>query len=815
MTAEGIEPLLDSYCDYSIDTLGLVLSPLVYAQLAIFYDDDKIAEVYAIKTSQIIYYIEFAAIIIPFTLVCDVFLMNAQELIHGWKIFDYLAYQRYRFSVREHRWMMRNIVIDESISEGYQSVDLLCFSSQYYFLMGLLAYGIVQITLAITAILRLEYVPFADPVIPLMGVVVFLFGEGLIIIFKILADVKIRRLNWRGLWVTKQIEGTVDDDVAAKLAIGEGRQADLEQERLELQALNSERFRHRFLERNRPWILQHLVELLTPRSLDQPGPDGRPAIEYVRDVYADLMAMGEGMRRVQDGAQADQISSDEEDDLEAARRKWPRNPVTGPALAIARMWLSKARKRRTFGKLIRGVLDQNKKSLCEICGRSPGANNVRLTCLLATRGSPDLGAIDRLILGFEGQYGPDELDPGLWKAYFRANAEYCTRCNRCEDAMEQERLLQASKAPGPSRVSRAQDISSDEEEDDPQFEPVVVTRSSPEGVMMSKWLLAARKKLGGAFPRPDARRQMERYAAKLRQAKIKKARDQITIDLPPSLDGTDGAPVDFNAATKALALRWVRLARDGLESRFRVRSENLREDLENTLNQMPPSDDWFYGSLRLEGHDLNKRGNSLGDDRKTLEAEAAVKIYKIENDLANHVKERDEELTREERLFNAKIAQQIDRINLDVELRQEELEKHKEEKKVEFKAIEKKAREELGAAPTEMTQSHRNQLIAIDDLMISERSRLETYRDDETSEATIMFERSQAVKRAETERRKAAAGDNVARIRLDVSKKVKSFEFEWQGHAAKWLQVAKRKVAVKKKDDDDARMGKKKKKGGG
>ena len=53
----------------------------------------------------------------------------------------------------------------------------------------------------------------------------------------------------------------MDDDVAAKLAIGEGRQADLEQERLELQALNSERFRHRFLDRNRPWILQHLVEV--------------------------------------------------------------------------------------------------------------------------------------------------------------------------------------------------------------------------------------------------------------------------------------------------------------------------------------------------------------------------------------------------------------------------------------------------------------------------------------------------------------------------------------------------------------------------
>jgi hypothetical protein len=41
--------------------------------------------------------------------------------------------------------------------------------------------------------------------------------------------------------------GTVDDDVAAKLAVGEGRQADLEQERMELQALNSERFRYSLL----------------------------------------------------------------------------------------------------------------------------------------------------------------------------------------------------------------------------------------------------------------------------------------------------------------------------------------------------------------------------------------------------------------------------------------------------------------------------------------------------------------------------------------------------------------------------------------
>lgn len=35
---------------------------------------------------------------------------------------------------------------------------------------------------------------------------------------------QVKRMGWRGLWMTKNIEGTVDDDIAAKLAIGEGRQ---------------------------------------------------------------------------------------------------------------------------------------------------------------------------------------------------------------------------------------------------------------------------------------------------------------------------------------------------------------------------------------------------------------------------------------------------------------------------------------------------------------------------------------------------------------------------------------------------------------
>jgi hypothetical protein len=218
--------------------------------------------------------------------------------------------------------------------------------------------------------------------------------------------------------------------------------------------------------------------------------------------------------------------------------------------------------------------------------------------------------------------------------------------------------------------------------------------------------------------------------------------------------------------------------------------------------------------MRLEGRDLLKRGSDLEDDRRTLEAEAAVKIHKIETDLAEHVVDRTEELERERRLFGTKLAQQNDRIALDIEVRRGELEKLKESRKKEFQAAERKAREELGAAPTDMMQDHRNQLLAIDELMASEQNNTEKYRGEEEKQARVMFDRAELIKRTEMERRKAIAGENIARIRQEVAVKVKAAESEWQGTVAKWLSIARRKVQVKKKEDEDAKAGKRKRKGG-
>ena len=60
------------------------------------------------------------------------------ELFHGWKIYDYLIYTRYRFLQRETRWKGLEDSLDECIDESVRTLDQMCFSSQYYMMMTVL-----------------------------------------------------------------------------------------------------------------------------------------------------------------------------------------------------------------------------------------------------------------------------------------------------------------------------------------------------------------------------------------------------------------------------------------------------------------------------------------------------------------------------------------------------------------------------------------------------------------------------------------------------------------------------------------------------
>jgi hypothetical protein len=796
LESEGVEPLLDSYSVYSNEATALVLFPWVNLFLIYFNKETEMPDNYGIKETDLVYYLMFAIVMVPSTFLMDVWLLNTQELAHGWKLYDYVSYQKYRFSVREYRWQMRCETLDESIAEPLQTLDLLCFSSQYYFMCTFHAWGMLVTMFGVTIMLRTQYHMLGDPELIKIFAIIFLIGNLIQRLMRKLADLM-------RLWMRKSLEGTVDDDVAAKLAIGEGRQEDLEQERLELQAMNSERFRHRFLERSRPWILQHLVELLTPRTLQMPGPDGRPEIEYVRDVYNELMNMGEGKRRPGDRSD---ISSDDEDELEKQRRDWPRAPVTGAALEIIQMWLARARKRKVFHALVAGIIENACDNVCFLCGRTE-ASGAKMSCDIANEKGmeADPHALDAIIAAFEAEYGPDESNPDLWQSFFRSHATFITRCEHCIDQLEKMRLQKLVRHPGESRATRAGDISTDEEDEEEVFDPMMVARSSSEGRMMSKWLTAARTRLGGAFPRPHARDEMESYVKKMRARKEKGGKKRPKG--APDYDEEEEEKmktwvVRLNAASKALMQKWVKKARDIIVEKEGEKALDLRRQMKNLLEKLKEEDDWYYGTeLRLAGGVLCADGDTLIEDRRSLEAEQAVKTRKIDDDLRKFTDDKQLVIDEKRATFETQYEEEKAAVADSADKRVQELTQLRKEKEVEFAQEEKLARERDGAPSSKLMTEHRTVLKEMDDMRAAERDRMLRVQEEKERKAREEFDAEELIALSAIANRRGLAEDRIAVIKKETRNKLKLPEQSWQRQANAWLDKTGRKNAMKEKED--------------
>ncbi len=78
--------------------VALMITPLITLFLIVFGADTKMPELYGIRETDLSYYFMFSIAIIPASFWVDVFVLNTEELAHGWKVFDYVAYQKYRFT---------------------------------------------------------------------------------------------------------------------------------------------------------------------------------------------------------------------------------------------------------------------------------------------------------------------------------------------------------------------------------------------------------------------------------------------------------------------------------------------------------------------------------------------------------------------------------------------------------------------------------------------------------------------------------------------------------------------------------------------
>ena len=509
---ETIEPILANYSSYSTELIGLLYSINMILILMVFRDAVDIPGEYGIKKKDMRFYLWFAIVIAPFQMISDVLVMNVQELFHGWKLYDYLIYARYRYTQRESRWKGFETNLDECIEEGMRTVDQMCFSSQYYAMTTLYVTGVIYLALGIQILIRKGHNPFGDPATIIL-ICYVLFISVLIQRASMYVADKLR------LWHLKH-EGTdwlneePDDDFdAAQWDELDDIKGASHEAYLMNQKITNESFRHKFLDYNRSWLVQQLPSILTPRTL-------RRARPYLITQLTKIL-----------GSVNPDISSESEND-EAGMRQFGPVALSASSRAIIRLWLAKARRRKALLETVQPLMNRARKAECEQC-----LSRKQLQVELLT-------PIDVLGDRFEAEFPSEEFDQVAWKNYFQLHGEFKTLCLPCikkyrDDNVQQQIALQSGGLKPLSKQDQRLNLG-------PVFGPVHLSAASK--AMMLKWL------------------QLARDHARKRGIRTGVAAADISDDEDSDDDAflNTKARLHLSAASKAILQKWLALGRESL-----------------------------------------------------------------------------------------------------------------------------------------------------------------------------------------------------------------------------------------------------------
>ena len=89
---EGVEPILESLGLYATEMTTQILSPFMFFFFFFFSKETDVSELYGVRQHEILYYALFSASMIFWKTLVNILTINSQELIYGWKVYDYLSY---------------------------------------------------------------------------------------------------------------------------------------------------------------------------------------------------------------------------------------------------------------------------------------------------------------------------------------------------------------------------------------------------------------------------------------------------------------------------------------------------------------------------------------------------------------------------------------------------------------------------------------------------------------------------------------------------------------------------------------------------
>lgn len=491
---------------------------------------------FGIRQSDMLIYMVFQVMCCGFVPICDILIYHHLELYFGFKIYDYLVYSRYRFLQREARWKPFEDTLDECIEEGLRRLDQVCFSSQYFLMIGVMASGIAYSLIAMQMWLHPGngYSPFSDPAfIPITCIMIFFYwlmvkmimwGVNLFRVYRI----KHEDTSWH---IQMKEEDELDipgwEDVK-----GASHEAFVMNQRI-----TSDTFRFKFLNYNKTWLINQLPTLLTPRTLRRSRP-------YLINQFARII-----------NARRDDISDDDEKD---GAQHFKPVALSSSSRNIIRWWLGKARRRLRLRSIVDPLIRRARGMECEQC---LSRKQLQVEYEIDT---------DKMAEMYDKTYpGDEEVDQIQWKSFWMDNQRYHTICLAC---------LARRKELSVNNALRGQDLTllEDQQEEYPDWGPIFLTAASK--AILLNWYRKAQRL-----------RQGKKGAIK-RDRILKAVSDDEGDDVPPEWTRM---VQNISDSTKALAIKWMRTARARLQHKagkgVSLREADLKKQMEEQQSRIPSS----------------------------------------------------------------------------------------------------------------------------------------------------------------------------------------------------------------------------------
>ncbi|POM67561.1 Hypothetical protein PHPALM_16417 [Phytophthora palmivora] len=278
------------------------------------------------------------------------------------------------------------------------------------------------------------------------------------------------------------------------------------------QRITSDTFRNKFLNYNRSWLVNQLPSILTPRTL-------RRARPYLLAQFAKIL-----------DSLNPQVSDDEEED--DGRPRFGPVTLSAPSRTIIRFWLARARRILRLKTVVQPLIQQARKSECEMC--------------LSRRQLQVEMSIPIEVLGdkFESQTLAEEFDAVAWKEFFAKHQKFKTLCLNCIVHLKTTGQLGDLRGIG-SRPGGGGD----------DWEPTPLSAASY--ALLQKWYRKAQERV---FGKSGKRRQQLDVS------------DDEEETMQHHFEWTR-QPVKLNAASTALARKWLVAARQKLREPGRARDQ--------------------------------------------------------------------------------------------------------------------------------------------------------------------------------------------------------------------------------------------------